>query len=197
MRLSKSVRRLRRYLQPDIIAGKIVFCVGIIIFTMYILSKFGFKIMPNTDGYGIVVVFIFFISFLISGMDIMKRIRLQKQLHELEQSKEMPKVLKDFEYARSMYDGKLMMGNFYAFGKGCGAIIKYTDIDNVFEYVHYTNSIRDQRILKVKMKNCKEYDLCYLKVFKKRFEEERQIVEIILKHNPSVKAETVQIDEDS
>lgn len=195
MQQSKSVHRLYRYLQSSLNVGMIVSFVGVILFIIYLLSKCGVRIITNADGYGMVIVLIFFNAFLLSIHGIIKRIKLRKQLRELEQTGEMVKVLNDYEHARSMYDGKLRLGNFYAFGKGCNALVKYADIDRVFEYVHYTNSIRDQRMLKVRMKGGKEFELCHLKVFKKRFDEEAQIIRIILERNPEVQIGTGEIDE--
>ncbi len=194
---TKSVHKLYRYLQSNLIVGRIVFFAGVIFLILYLLSKWGIPIIPNTDGYGTVVALIFFIAFLSSVIGIINRIKFRKQLRELKMTGEIEKVLNDYEHARSMYDGKLKMGNLYAFGKRSNAIIRYADIERVFEYVHYTNAIRDQRMLKVRMKDGKEFELCHLKVFKKRFNEENEIIRVILERNQEVQVGTGKIDEDS
>lgn len=59
----------------------------------------------------------------------------------------MSNVLRDFECARPIHDGRGMMGREYAFGKNCSVAIAYADIDRVYEYAHSTNSIKDQRMI--------------------------------------------------
>lgn len=184
MEQTKTLRRLRRYLQPGLFTGKIVFIMGVIFLIAYILTLNGMGILPGTEGYDMVVVLIFFIALVASVPGLIQIIRLRKQLRDLEQTGELPRVLNDFESAERMYNGKVMLGNSYAFGKGCSAVIRYEEVERVFLYEHYTNSIKDERMLKVKMKNGKTFGLCRLKVYFKREEDETEIMEMVLSHNP-------------
>ncbi len=186
MEQSKPVRRLRRYLQADLTAGAIALAVTVIFLIMYVMSICGIAILSSTEGYDGIILMLFIITFMLSILGMTKRVKLHKQLRELSRAGEMAKVINDFEHARSMYDGKIVMGNFYTFGKRCSAVVKYEYIVRVYEYVHYTNYIRDGRQIKAKLRNGKEVELCILKVRKKRFDEEMQIIKIIQERNPSV-----------
>lgn len=190
------LRQMKRYLNPRLFSRDLISLIGgtLLIVVMISISILCFKAflvegvsdIEDIEAYGTIILFFCFVAFIFSIEGIIKRIRLGKQFRRLEQYGEMSKVLSDFEYARPMLDGKVMMGSDYAFGKKCGVIIAYADIDRVYEYVHYTNSIRDQRMIKVKLIDGKHYDLCHLKVFKKKFEEEMAIIQTILERNPSV-----------
>ena len=184
MEQRKSARKLKKYLQPGLFTGKIVLIMGVIFLIAYILTLNGIRILPDTEGYDMIVILIFFIALIASVPGLIQIIRLRKQLRELEQAGELSQVLNDFESAERMYNGKVMLGNSYAFGKGCSAVIRYEEVERVFLYEHYTNSIKDERMLKVKMKNGKTFGLCRLKVYFKREEDETEIMEMVLSHNP-------------
>lgn len=184
MEQTKSARRLKKYLQPGLFTGKIVFIMGVIFLIAYILTLNGIRVLPGTEGYDMIVILIFFIALIASVPGLIQILRLRKQLRELEQTGELPQVLNDFESAESMYNGKVMMGDSYAFGKGCSAVIRYEEVERVFLYEHYTNSIKDERMLKVKMKNGKTFGLCRLKVYIRKEEEETEVMEMVLSHNP-------------
>lgn len=186
MEQTKTLRRLRKYLQPGLFTGKIVFIMGVIFLIAYILTLNGMRVLPGTEGYDTIVIFIFFIALIVSVPGSIQIIRLRKQLRGLEQTGELPQVLNDFESAESMYNGKVMMGDSYAFGKGCSAVIRYEEVERVYLYEHYTNSIKDERMLKVKMKNGKTFGLCRLKVYIRKEEEETEIMEMVLSHNPDI-----------
>lgn len=190
------LRQMKRYLNPRLFSRDLISLIGgtlliVVMISISILSLKAFLMegvsdIEDIEAYGTIILFFCLVAFIFSIEGIIKKIRLGKQFRKLEQYGEMPNVLSDFEYAIPMLGGRVMMGSEYAFGKNCGVVITYADIDRVYEYVHYTNSIRDGRMIKAKMINGKEYDLCYLKVFKKEFEEEMAIIQTILERNPSV-----------
>ena len=188
------LRQMKRYLQPRIFSRELMFLIAGVVCIVVAGSLFvrSLKIYLATgvyyyiNGTKEVLIFLIFCVFLCSAEGIYKSIKFRKHLHDLKQTGEMSNVLSDFEYATPMFGGRVMMGRKYAFGKKCGTAIAYADIERVYEYVHSTNSIKDVRMIKVKMITGKKCDLCYLKVFKEEPEEEMAIIKTILERNPSV-----------
>lgn len=192
--MNEQIRQIKRYLRPRIFSRELIFlligalCVWIVIsfFIPAIITYLETKELDIVTIWEVSVALLFLI-FLCSLEGIFKSVKFSNQLHKWEKTGEMSGILRDFEGAIPMLNGRVMMGREYAFGKNCSMAITYADIDRVYEYVHSTNSIKDQRLIRVKMINGKQHDLCYLKVYKKETEEEMEIIRAILERNPSVK----------
>lgn len=191
--MDEQIRQIKRYLRPRIFSRELLFVIiGVLSvgFTIRFYVR-TIKVYLETKVFDItgiweISIFLLFCIFLCSLEGIFKSIKFSNQLHKWKKNGQMSDILRDFECARSMHDGRVMMGREYAFGKNCSAAIAYADIDRVYEYVHSTNSIKDQRMIRVKMVNGKQCDLCYLRVFKRETEEEMAIIQTILQRNPSV-----------
>lgn len=191
--MDEQIRQIKRYLRPRIFSRELLFLIIGVLSIGFAISFFvrTIKVYLETKVFDItgtweVSIFLLFCIFLCSLEGIFKSIKFSNQLHKWKKTGQMSDILGDFECAKSMLDGRVMMGREYAFGKNCSAAIAYADIDRVYEYVHSTNSIKDQRMIRVKMINGKQCDLCYLRVFKREDEEEMAIIQTILEHNPSV-----------
>lgn len=191
--MDEQIRQIKRYLRPRIFSRELLFLIIGVLSVGFTISFFvrTIKVYLETNVFNItgiweVSTFLLFCIFLCSLEGIFKNIKFSNQLHKWKKTGQMSDILRDFECARPMYDGRVMMGREYAFGKNCSAAIAYADIDRVYEYVHSTNSIKDQRMIRVKMINGKKCDLCYLRVFKREIEEEMTIIQTILERNSSV-----------
>lgn len=177
--------KMKKYLAPQLIIGGIVFVVGVIMLAMFLALKTVFGINP-IDGFDTIIGLTFFLSFLASITGVIEKFKLNKQIKSFKESGELKRVLNDFQFAQPMYNGGTMLGKEYIFGNKCTAIVRYKDIARVYLYVHTTNSVKDQRILMAKLKNGKEVKLCYLKVYKKTAEDEKAIIDAILRNNPYI-----------
>lgn len=191
--MDEQIRQIKRYLRPRIFSRELLFLIIGVLSIGFAISFFvrTIKVYLETKVFDItgtweVSIFLLFCIFLCCLEGIFKSIKFSNQLHKWKKTGQMSDILSDFECAKPMLDGRVMMGREYAFGKKCSAAIAYADIDRVYEYVHSTNSIKDQRMIRVKMINGKQCDLCYLRVFKREDEEEMAIIQTILERNPSV-----------
>ena len=191
--MDEQIRRMKKYLRPRILSRELtllipsvlIVCITVLYFVCGIIIYFETGFFPS-DMWGFLIVLLCLVVFCFFE-GIYKSVKFRIQLRKWESSEEIYHIIKDFERAIPMYDGRIMMGTKYAFGKNCSVAIAYTDIDRVYEYVHTTNVIRDLRILRVRMINRNTHDLCYLKVYRKKPSEEMAIIQTILEHNPSVK----------
>lgn len=192
--MDEQIRQIKRYLRPRIFSRELLFLIiGVLSvgFTIRFYVR-TIKVYLETKVFDItgiweISIFLLFCIFLCSLEGIFKNIKFSNQLLKWKKNGQISDILRDFECAKPMYDGRVMMGREYAFGKNCSAAIAYTDIDRIYEYVHSTNSIKDQRMIRVKMISGKQCDLCCLRVFKGKTEEEMAIIQTILERNPSVK----------
>ena len=192
--MGEQIRQIKRYLRPRKFSRELVFLLTGVVSVGCAISFFAhtIKVYLETKDFDIVgtwevSILLLFCIFLCAFEGIYKSIKFSIQLRNWKKTGEISDILRDFEGARPMHDGRVMMGREYAYGKNCCMAIAYADIDRVYEYVHSTNSIRDQRMIRVKMINGKQYELCYLRVFKRENEKEMAIIQTILEHNPSVK----------
>lgn len=197
--MDKQIREIKRYLRPRIFSGELMY-LNLMIGFICVSSAISFfvhniKIYLETKVFNVTTTlpfsaFLLFCIFLCCTEGIYKSIKFSIQLGKWKKTGQMSDILRDFECAKPMHNGRVMMGKEYAFGKNCSAAIAYADIDRVYKYVHTINFIRDQRTIRVKMTNGKECNLCYLRVFKIDTEEEKAIILTILDRNPSVELGT-------
>lgn len=192
--MNEQIRQIKRYLRPRIFSRELLFLIIGVLSVGFAISFYVRTIKDyfETGVFDIISTWevstlLLFCIFLCCLEGIYKSIKFSIQLHEWKKTGEMSDILRDFEHARPMHNDRVMMGREYAFGKNCYMAVAYADIDRVFEYVHSTNSIKDQRKIRVKMINGKQHDLCHLRVLKRENEEEMAIIQTILEHNPSIK----------
>ena len=191
--MDEQIRQMKKYLRPRIlsrelpllVASFLIVCITVLYSVCGIMIYFKTGFFPSNMREFLIIFLCLVVFCFFEG--IYKSVKFRIQLRNWESTGEMYHIIRDFERARPMYDGRIMMGTKYAFGKNCSVAIAYADIERVYEYVHSTNVIRDQRILRVRMINRHTHDLCHLKVYRKKPEEEMAIIQTILEHNPSVK----------
>lgn len=191
--MDEQIRQIKRYLRPRIFSIELPFLIigGLVVYFAVSFSVRTIKVYLETKAFDVISILevsivLLFCIFVCTLKGIIKSVKFSNQLHKWKKTGQMSDILRDFECASPMHDGRVMMGRECAFGKNCSAAIAYADIDRVYEYVHSTNSIRDQRMIRVKMINGEQCDLCYLRVFKRETEEEMAIIQTILERNPSV-----------
>ena len=174
--------RMKKHLNPQITMGAVIFVIGVIMLVVFLALEPVFGITP-LDGLDNFIWLTFILSFLTSVTGVVEKIRLSKQIKTLEQSGQLKNVLYDFEFAQPMYNGGVMLGKNYIFGKKCTAIVHYSEIERMYIYMHTSKSMTDQRILKAQLKNGRHVKLCYLQLHKHNTEDEQAVIEAILRHN--------------
>ncbi len=176
---------MKKYLSPKIIVATIVFAISIIMLVIFLILKPVLNI-ELFEALCSIVGIISVVAFLSSIAGIISKVAINKQIKAFEESGELKNVLYSFQSAQPMYNERIMLGNDYIFCKGRPVILRYCDIDRIYLYIHSTNAVKDQRILKVKLINGKHIELCNLKVYKNTEDEENAIIDFILRKNPNI-----------
>lgn len=190
--MDEQIRQMKQYLRPRIFPREITLllaaALSISIIILFIFVEIVHYLETGSLSDRWIVFFFWLFCLLVSFLGgIIRNMQFEDQLRIWEQTGDIYDILADFESAKPMYGGRIMMGTKYAFGKNCGAAIAYANIERIYESVRYVNVFfRDQRHMQVKMINEKMHNLCYLKMFRKKTEE-LAIVQTILEHNPTIK----------
>lgn len=93
----------------------------------------------------------------------------------------------DFQNAIPMRKDHVRFGDEWVFIKGKELLLKYEDIHQVYQYIHRTNFIENERALKYVNSKGKHRVLCKLALRGKSDEELKQMISIIYSKNPNVK----------
>ncbi|MCF0135565.1 MAG: hypothetical protein HUJ69_03990 [Lachnospiraceae bacterium] len=118
---------------------------------------------------------------------IVPAVRLKKRLDAMEMRGDLLRAYMDFKMAQPAFGGKLLVGNEYLFGKKVGGIIPYWEISKVYQYIHRTNFVEDNRLLKAVLPDGKKaVDVCKLPRRGKGDAELAHIIEFIQSRNPAV-----------
>lgn len=96
-------------------------------------------------------------------------------------------IVDEFQNARSFAKGNLCLGETYVFGKKKGKILSYEDITRVYQYVHKTNFIEDNRELRVDTRGNGTVSLCGLSLRGKSDDELKEIVTMMYLHNQQIR----------
>ena len=93
----------------------------------------------------------------------------------------------DFDQAMPMRKNSIKFGEQYVFLKRSGRILKYSEITQVYQYIHKTNGVEDQRLLKYVDAKGKTRKMCKLDLKGKSDIELTTILTLLLKKNPDIK----------
>ena len=92
----------------------------------------------------------------------------------------------DFAKATPMRRDRVRFGDEWIFIKGNRMPVRYEEITRVYQYIHRTNFIENERALKYVDSKGKHKKLCNLELRDKSKDEMLKMVEIICTKNPSV-----------
>ena len=92
----------------------------------------------------------------------------------------------DFNNAITMRKGRIKFGDKWIFIKNKGYFLRYEEITQIYQYIHKTNFIEDERSLKYVDTKGKHRVLCKLELHDKSKDEAMQILSIICSRNPRV-----------
>lgn len=106
---------------------------------------------------------------------------------KLEKDSSFASLVEEFHRAVPMQNDQARFGETHIFTKKSLSIVKYSDITRVYQYIHKTNFVEDQRALKCTDVNKKEIVLCKLKLKDKSDAELQKMVAFILQKNPKIK----------
>lgn len=113
-------------------------------------------------------------------------IKSKKFYADIESKGMLPYIEADFEKAFPVRNN-IYLGNNWIYVKGKERLLSYADITQVYQYIHKTNFVENERALKYVDKNGKHRVLCKIDLRGKSDEDVRKIVSFILSKNPNIK----------
>ena len=118
--------------------------------------------------------------------------RISKQFYksykQLNENGSIERIVEEFQRAKEYAHGRLRLGTYHVYGKKSGAVLEYKDIAKAYQYIHEFKSIfEDTRQLRVYTQDRKTYTLCNLALRGKDDEILKEIIQVLLSHNPEIK----------
>lgn len=165
----------------------LAFSVG---FGLFMLVPATTLIINNNGNIGMILVSVvlfavaaFTIWFQVSGW-----MKSKARLDERTSGPESDAIARDFAQAEAVLDDRLRLGRKYVFGKGSGFILRYDEINQVFQMVSRTNLIETNRELRARVTGeIEAVTLARLKRAGKSDEELKRVLMIMLSHNSRIK----------
>ncbi len=180
------IKELKKFIRPSpaiFIVGAVFILIGIIILAVSIPAKVENKEVVIVIGS---VIFVIGIITAAAGISIMKK--ADKRLAEIDANGGTQILLNDFRTGGKAFKNLLILGQTFLIGKNTGTVITYSDIIQIYQYVHKTNYVEDSRILKaVIVPDRKVVDLCRIPLGGKGDDELRQVIGFILSKNENIK----------
>ena len=170
-------KQFKKYMTPYGLGKKILSAVLL----GYLLLFGGIMISEGEMSWPVLL--IFGVGFLLSLIPLFKANSFIKQM----ETENTALIEADFARAYPFVKGKVRLGEYYVYGKNNGNLVKYSDIVQIYQYIHSTNGFEDQRQLKYVAPDGKTRTLCKLRLRGKSDSEVRDILTIILRKNPNVK----------
>ena len=170
-------KQFKKYMTPYGLGSRIL----TIVFLGYLLLFGGIMMSEGEMAWPVLLIYVG--GFLLSLIPLFKASSFFKKV----ETENTALIEADFARAYPFVKGKVRLGEYYVYGKYSGNLVKYSDIVQVYQYIHRTNGFEDQRQLKYVDPNGKTRTLCKLRLKGKSDSEVRDILTIILRKNPNVK----------
>lgn len=176
--------RLKKYISSSNVLNMVLggFMVGFGCFMLTLVTDTDEPLVPVLMGLFVAVMGGVVIWSAISGMR-----ELNNQFRELESSGQLDRIVEEFNRAEVLVKDKIRLGQNYIFGKGSNRLMRYEEIQQVYQYVKKRNFVETVRTLKCVDRQGKTRDLCQLQLKGKSDEEVKRIVAAIWQRNPGVK----------
>lgn len=179
-------KELRKYMLPGVASG---------LWLVVILGILGVALIAGAcaDRYdedfylmlGLGIVFLVMDLLIVLGW-VKNRRALDRTLDELQGQDKLDDLIKEFAEAKPVLKDGMRLGEEHIFPKRNGYFIAYGDVTRVFQYVHRTNFVEDNRMLKVRLTTGKERAICRLRRRGKSDEELQPVLAFMLQKNPAI-----------
>ena len=137
---------------------------------------------------GMDVSYVGFVIFIVGALlSLIPQFKSKKFYAELTQNSQLPEIEEDFKNAACVRNDTLRLGKKWIFIKGQENILAYNEIQQIYQYVHKTNLVEDERKLIYVNASGKKKTLCKLEVRGKSNDELVSIINYILSKNPNIK----------
>ncbi len=137
-------------------------------------------------GHPGVLIFMLAVAVLINIVTWRDLQKWKESINKIQETGLSQEVVTDFHRARSYFGGELRLGDRYIFGKKSARVLKYSDLRNVYQYIHKTNFVEDSREFRGKTVSDETVEICKMQVRGKSDAELMTVVTEILKKNNRV-----------
>lgn len=103
------------------------------------------------------------------------------------EGKNINAIEQDFARAYPFVKGRVRLGQSYIYAKGSGKLVAYSDLVQVYQYIHKISGMEDKRMLKYVDAAGNHHMLCQLRLKGKSDAEMKDILTVIRQKNPDVK----------
>ena len=170
--------QLRKFMSAYKFWWKVLSVSMIALCVIFVISA----IAGNNVQYGGLVVFL-----VVLGLSFLPQYKSKKFYTDMKTRGVLLQVEADFDRAISVLKNNVRLGNNWIFVKGKERLLDYEDITQIYQYIHKTNFVENERAIKYVDKKGKHRVLCKLALRGKSDEEVLKIIGIILSKNPNVK----------
>lgn len=147
--------RVDFYLFPPV--GILIASIAFTCFFIYIAISI--QISQGAGYVGLIPAFVCILSSYSSAKQVAS---LFKSVKFYEDKGMLDDVIYEFNNGIQLADDYIRMGNRFILGRKSATITEYSEISQVYEYVHRTNLVVDKRLLKAKSPAGEEFILCKL-----------------------------------
>ena len=127
-----------------------------------------------------------FIFGVLTVLTLIPQWKSKKFYKELEVKTSLLQLQNDFDKSIPFCDGKLRLGDQWIFCKGQQQVVAYGEIARVFEYVHKSNFVENERRLMYRSSKGKDISLCKLALRGKSDAEVTRVLSLLLQKNPNI-----------
>jgi len=170
-------KKFKKYMTPYTLGWKLGTALSVFIIAMFL----GLMVQENEFSFAPLVVFGVLLAVCLAPL--FRANRFFKQM----ESQNINAIEADFARAYPFVKGKVRVGQTYIFAKASGKLVKFTDMIQVYQYIHRSNGIEDKRLVKYVDANGKHRDLCQLRLKGKSDSELKDILHMIQQKNPTIK----------
>lgn len=137
---------------------------------------------------GLDVSYIALAVFLLGALlSLIPQLKSKRFYNDLQNNPQLPLIQEDFRNAVPVRNGTLRLGRTWIFIKNKETLLTYAELSQIYQYIHKTNFVEDERKLIYVDKSGKKKTLCKLDVRGKSNDEMAKIVNFILAKNPYIK----------
>lgn len=170
-------KKFKKFMSPYGITGALLTCLTLLALGFFV------GLMVREKQFATAPLVIFGILFLLT----LRPFFASRAFFTGLESQNINAIEQDFAKAYPFVKGKVRLGKSYIFTKGSGKLVAYSDIAQIYQYIHKISGIEDKRMLKYIDADGKHHVLCPLRLKGKSDSEMKDILTVIRQKNRDVK----------
>ncbi len=135
-------------------------------------GAFALELINHRASFGVIwLAFGLGIGSLLIVYDSLKTKKFKKTLEQFEKNGDIDDIMYDFENGRKMFNGALILGQYFLISKKSGTVVEYSEVDKLYQLVKGTGE-RAKRIIQIRTTDKKKINLCKIPVSGSKTSEE-------------------------